>query len=64
MVMLNNLMSYNYQVNRNKHSLKLLDKSSFKNYQRKRNIVIADLEKNAKKDKKDIKNAERDETEI
>lgn len=56
-------MSYEYQVNQNKHSPKLLAKFSFKNYKWKGKLSIADLEKNVKKDKKDIRNAERDEIE-
>lgn len=56
-------MSYEYQVNKNKRSLKLLAESSIKNYKWKGTLSIANLEKNAKKDKKDIRNAERDEIE-
>lgn len=56
-------MSYEYQVNKNKHSPKLIAKSSFKNYKWKGKLSMADVEKNVKKDKKDIRNAERDEIE-
>lgn len=62
MIILENLVSYVHQVNRHKHSLKLLGKS-LRAMKWKGESWNADSEKNVKKDIKNIINAEKDGTE-